>query len=448
MNANTVTVQAQGTHDDNHEGKSDVRHANKPHEAGKAAVDDEAQCRQEGDAQPTHHMNFAPRDDSLDATGDSGQSGCPASQHQGVHSKPDSTPEYGVALCAQPSPSLAPSSAVPKPRYRFLNAPPFAQEESDTCREAFEHWSVHQCPALEPPREALLDVERDLIYGVDRSSATKAAGSTAEACARSRREPRIGCGPVASPDLWLYLATRGNARRHKKSAATTLARKSSPRPDNGPTRKSARVKSASASAIMKEDLSRNESSTIERNKQERNHILNSSNSVSPYSSRTSVREAVEAIAEREVAVLLSELESVVLACAAESSQACVWRGRRKKHIFATSVECELESDADGDARTTSDARIARLRSARDERVAALRLLSRVDASVRELLGRDEHEERQRLRSALSRINEAEIVARQLRKDEDPDEERYFAADDAIRTMRRAADDVSFAHFAL
>lgn len=448
MNANAVAEQAQATHDDNHEEKNHVRQLNDSHEPHEADDDNEAQCRQEGDARSTHHMTVSPPEASLDVTGDLGQSACIPSQHPTVHSKQESVPEPGVGLLSEPTPSLAPSPSVPKPRYRFLDALPFAQDESDTCREAFEHWSVHRCPALEPPREALLDLERELIYGGDRSSATKAAGSTAEACARSRREAQIGCGPVASSDLWLYLATRGNARRHKECATTSLAWQSAPRPENGAIRKSSRVRSTTQRAIGQQEFSRREASTILGNKRERNHGSSSANSMSPYSSRKSVRDAVEAIAERELAVLLSELEAVVLACAAESSQACVWRGRRKKRTVATRAECDEESDADGDARTTSDARITRLRSARDERVAALKLLTRVNASVRELLGRDEHEERQRLRSALSRTNEAEIVARQVREDEDPDEERLFAADDAIRTMRRAADDVSSIHSSL
>lgn len=327
---------------------------------------------------------------------------------------------------------------APKPRYRFRDAMPVALEESDTSRVAFERWSVHQSPSLEPPPEALLDARRHLIYGDD---AQAVAASTAEAYWRCGGKPSHGAGNVTFPELWLYLTTRSEARRERKmlavrnsSKADSFENESDVRPDLAPTRKSSRARLAPRRRADDEVFI----PVVKKRKQPQSSFKPSGRPLR----KRSAQDAVEALAERELAVLLSELEPVVLGCASESVQACLIR------------EATIRDDDDDDDSSldepaiveTTAKRVARLRAARDERVAALRLLARADDAVQSLLARDERDEIRRIRVAAFELNEAETAANRVRQAKNPDSERIFAAEDSVQASKQAVEDVSLFDF--
>lgn len=311
--------------------------------------------------------------------------------------------------------SASPTEPV-KRRYKFADALPVAHDEADMSREAFERWSAHRCPSLRPPCDALIDLERELIYGDDPLVVSNAATSTHTAYTQAQRERGASAGRVVSPELWLYLTTRRGLRREQKLASTATT-------EIAPTRKSSRARNASSRILESDDLS----SLVVSSARD-----DSKQSLLPPVTGRSALDAIEAVAEREVAVLLSEVESVALASAASSVQACI--GQLNARV--------RREDDQVDGLTSQDVRLARLHTARDERIAALRFLARVDARIENLLAQDEQSECERLRRAAERANEADAMARRYRSTIASDQDRFLAAHDAIRAARSAADDVS------
>lgn len=319
-------------------------------------------------------------------------------------------------------PEVFASASPPEPvkrRYKFADALPVAHDEADMSREAFERWSAHRCPSLQSPCDALIDLERELIYGEDPLVVSNAATSTHNAYTQAQRERSASAGRVVSPELWLYLTTRRGLRREQKLASTPTATT-----ELAPTRKSSRARSASSRILESDDLSSLVVSSARADTTKQKLL--------PQVAGRSALDAIEAVTEREVAVLLSEIEPVALASAASSLQACIAQPSARVHH---------EDDA-VDILTGQDVRLARLHAARDERIAALRFLARVDARVHDLLAQDEQGERERLRKAAERANEADAMARRYRSSIASDQDRFLAAHDAVRAARSAADDVS------
>ena len=235
---------------------------------------------------------------------------------------------------------------------------------------AFDRASRRDCPSLAPPEDAPVDGSRPLVYlgaGDDVEDCGdrchKASSQTKRALLAKHDADRRRSGPAAgssarhvAPELWLYLAARG-ADRSRAGLARASAR---------PT------------------------------------------------------DVLEDMAEREVAALLGDLETLALSSAAAQAAACAKRGRalglvarkrKKRERDGISDDDDGGSSGDDDASPRSDegADDRDLRRARRERVAVLEVLEKVDRCVQQLVNKDDAALRDACAAAATAHNDAELI---------------------------------------